>query len=71
MVVMIILLILSLPLILMFSLFTTSNVVSIVVDVPVNGIDVMVEEIVELDLDKNESFTVAYPQTLHTHFAIA
>lgn len=60
MVVMIILLILSLPLILMFSLFTTSNVVSIVVDVPVNGIDVMVEEIVELDLDKNESFTVDY-----------
>ena len=60
MVVMIILLILSLPLILMFSLFTTSNVVSIVVDVPVNGIDVMVEEIVELDLDRNESFTVDY-----------
>lgn len=60
MVIMIILLILCLPLILMFSLYTTTEVVSIVVDVPVNGIDVVVEELVELDLDKGESFTVDY-----------
>lgn len=60
MVVMIILLILCLPLILMLSLFTTTNVVSIVVDVPVTGIEVAVEEIVELDLDKGESFEVDY-----------
>lgn len=60
MVLMIILLILCLPLILMLSLFTTTSVVSIVVDVPVNGIDAMVEEVVELDLDKGESFTVDY-----------
>ena len=49
---MIILLMLCLPLILMLSLFTTTEVVSIVVDVPVNGIDVVIEELVELDLDK-------------------
>lgn len=60
MVVTIILLILSLPLILMLSLFTTANVVSIAVDVPVKGIDVLVEEVVELDLDKGETFTVDY-----------
>ena len=60
MVVMIILLILCLPLILMLSLFTTTNVVSIVVDVPVTGIEVAIEEIVELDLDKGESFEVDY-----------
>ena len=60
MVIMIILLMLSLPLILMLSLYTTTEVVSIVVDVPVNGIDVVVEELVELDLDLGESFTVDY-----------
>lgn len=60
MVIMIILLMLCLPLILMLSLYTTTEVVSIVVDVPVNGIDVVVEELVELDLDKGESFTVDY-----------
>lgn len=60
MVVMIILLILCLPLILMLSLFTTTSVVSIVVDVPVTGIEVAVEEVIELDLDKGESFTFDY-----------
>ena len=60
MVIMIILLMLCLPLILMLSLYTTTEVVSIVVDVPVNGIDVVVEELVELDLDKGESFEVEY-----------
>ena len=60
MVIMIILLILCLPLILMLSLFTTTSVVSIAVDVPVNGIDVVEERIVELDLDKNESYVIDY-----------
>lgn len=60
MVIMIILLILCLPLILMLSLFTTTNVVSIVVDVPVTGIDVFIEEVIELDLDERESYEVEY-----------
>ena len=60
MVIMIILLILCLPLILMFSLFTATEVVSIMVDVPVNGIDVVIEELVELDLDRGDSFEVDY-----------
>lgn len=60
MVIMIILLILCLPLILMLSLFTATEVVSIAVDVPVNGIDVVVEEMIELDLDSGESFEVDY-----------
>ena len=60
MVIMIILLILCLPLILMLSLFTTTSVVSIVVDVPVMGIDVVAEQIIELDLDKNESYEIDY-----------
>ena len=60
MVIMIILLILCLPLILMLSLLTTTSVVSIAVDVPVNGIDVVEERIVELDLDKNESYVIDY-----------
>ena len=60
MVIMIILLILCLPLILMLSLFTATEVVSMAVDVPVNGIDVVIEELVELDLDKGESFEVDY-----------
>ncbi len=60
MVIMIILLILCLPLILMLSLFTTTNVVSIAVDVPVNGIEIVTEEMVELDLDKGDSLEIEY-----------
>ena len=60
MIIMIILLILCLPLILMLSLFTATEVVSIMVDVPVNGIEVAIEELVELDLDKGESLEVDY-----------
>ena len=60
MVIMIILLILCLPLILMLSLFTTTSVVSIVVDVPVTGIEISIEEVIELDLDKGESYEVEY-----------
>ena len=60
MVIMIILLILCLPLILMLSLFTTTSVVSIVVDVPVTGIEISTDEVIELDLDKRESYEVEY-----------
>ncbi len=60
MVIMIILLILCLPLVLMLSLYTTTSVVSIAVDVPVTGIDVTVEQMIELDLDKGESFEIPY-----------
>ena len=62
MIVMIILLILCLPLILMLSLYTTTSIVAINVDVPVSGIVLSVEEteMIELDLDKGESFTVEY-----------
>ena len=60
MVIIIILLVLCLPLILMLCLFTTTNMVSIAVDVPVSGIEVAIEEIVELDFDKGETFAVDY-----------
>lgn len=62
MIVMIILLILCLPLILMLSLYTTTSIVAVNVDVPVSGIVLSVEEteMIELDLDKGESFTVEY-----------
>lgn len=60
MVIMIILLILCLPLILMLSLFTTTNVVSIVTDVPVTGIEIHNEEMVVLSLEKGEFIEVEY-----------
>lgn len=60
MIVMIILLILCLPLILMLSLYTTTSMVAIAVDVPVSGIEIAIEELIELDLDKGETFTVDY-----------
>ncbi len=55
-----ILLILVLPLILMISLFTTVNTVSLTVAVPVNGIDVFESETVYLDLDKGEKYFIEY-----------
>lgn len=60
MIIMIILLILCLPLILMLSLYTTTSMVAIAVDVPVSGIEVFAEELIELDLDKGETYTVDY-----------
>ena len=44
----------------MLSLFTTTNVVSIVADVPVTGIEILCEDVVELNLDKGESFSIDY-----------
>lgn len=60
MVKMIILLMLCLPLVLMLCLFTTTSVVSIAVDIPVGGIEIVSDDIIELDLDRGESFTVDY-----------
>lgn len=60
MVKMIILLMLCLPLIIMLCLFTTTSVVSIAVDIPVGGIEIVSDDIVELDLDRGDSFTVEY-----------
>lgn len=57
---MIILLMLCLPLIIMLCLFTTTSVVSIAVDIPVGGIEIVSDDIVELDLDRGDSFTVEY-----------
>lgn len=62
MVIMIILLILCLPLILMLSLYTTTNVVSVVADVPVTGIVLNMDktDIPVLNLDKEDKFVVDY-----------
>ena len=65
MVIMIILLILCLPLILMLSLFTTTNVVTIVADVPVTGIVLNMDksEIPVLSLDDGDTMRVDYAVT--------
>lgn len=62
MIVMIILLILCLPLILMLSLYTTTNVVSIVADVPVTGIVLHMDkdEIPVLSFDNGDTFELDY-----------
>ena len=62
MIIMIILLILCLPLILMLSLFTTTNVVTIVADVPVTGIEITMDknEIPVLSLDDGDTIRVDY-----------
>lgn len=56
----ILLLILLLPLLLMVCLFTTTNTVSLAINVPVSGIEINGEKIIYLDLDKNESYDVDY-----------
>lgn len=56
----ILLLILLLPLLLMVCLFTTTNTVSLAINVPVSGIEINGDKIVYLDLDKNESYDVDY-----------
>ena len=65
MVIMIILLILCLPLILMLSLFTTTNVVTIVADVPVTGIVINMDksEIPILSLDDGDTMRADYSIT--------
>lgn len=44
----------------MLSLFTTTNVVSLAVQIPVSGIEIVGNNIVYLDLDKNEKYHVEY-----------
>ena len=56
----ILLLVLSLPLIIMICLFTTTNTVSLAIDVPVSGIEIISDDIVYLDLDKDETYKVEY-----------
>ena len=56
----ILILILALPLILMISIFTTSNTVSSVIDIPVTGLDIIGNDIVYLDLDNEEKYKVDY-----------
>ena len=53
-------LILVLPLILMISLFTAVNTVSLAVSVPVSKIEILGPEIVYLDLDKQEKHFIEY-----------
>ena len=60
MIIIIILLILCLPLILMLTLYSATTAISIAVNVPVAGIDVLVEDFIELDLDRGESYEVEY-----------
>ena len=56
----IIALILLLPMILMMTLYTAVNTVSLQVKVPVSKIEILSEEFVSLDLDKGERFFVDY-----------
>ena len=56
----ILLLVLFLPMILMISLFSTTDAVSLAIDVPVTGIEIVEENIVYLDLDQSETYKVDY-----------
>ena len=56
----ILLLVLLLPLILMISLFTTTNTVSLAIDIPVSGIEIISDDIVYLSLDSSETYTIDY-----------
>ena len=56
----ILLLVLFLPIIIMLCLFTTTDVVSLAIDIPVSGIDVFENNIVYLDLDTEEKYKVEY-----------
>ena len=56
----ILLLVLSLPLIIMICLFTTTNTVSLAIDIPVSGIEIISDNIVYLDYDKKETLKVDY-----------
>ncbi len=56
----IILLVLILPLFLMVSLFAATRTLSLAVEVPVSGIEILGEKIVYLDLDQDETYRVDY-----------
>ena len=55
-----ILLMLALPLILMLSLFTATSTVSLTISVPVERIEISSENVVYLNLDEGETYTVEY-----------
>lgn len=56
----ILLLVLFLPMILMISLFSTTDAVSLAIDIPVTGIEIVEDNIVYLDLDQNEKYEINY-----------
>lgn len=56
----IILLVLILPLFLMVSLFAATRTLSLAVEVPVSGIEILGDRIVYLDLDQDETYRVDY-----------
>ena len=56
----ILLLVLFLPIIIMVCLFTTTDAVSLAIDIPVTGIDIVEDNIVYLDLDEEESYKIDY-----------
>ena len=51
---------LALPLILMLSLFTATSTVSLTVSVPVERIEISSDEVVYLDLDRAETYSIEY-----------
>ncbi|MBQ7356691.1 MAG: Ig-like domain-containing protein [Clostridia bacterium] len=55
-----ILLILVLPIFLMLSLFVVTKTVSLAVEVPVSGIEIMGDDVVYLDLDKGEKYELQH-----------
>lgn len=56
----VLLLVLCLPIIIMICLFTTTDAVSLAIDIPVTGIEIVEDNIVYLDLDEEETYTVDY-----------
>ena len=44
----------------MISLFTTTNTVSLAIDIPVSGIEIISDDIVYLSLDSSETYTIDY-----------
>lgn len=56
----ILLLVLFLPMIIMISLFTTTDAVSLAISIPVTGIEIVEDNIVYLDLDELETYKVDY-----------
>lgn len=56
----ILLLVLFLPMIIMISLFTTTDAVSLAISIPVTGIEIVEDNIVYLDLDQEETYKIDY-----------
>ena len=56
----ILLLVLFLPMIIMISLFTTTDAVSLAISIPVTGIEIIEDNIVYLDLDQLETYKIDY-----------